>query len=275
MSDIRKSIQLIETSELDEVYSENNSAFKRYMMNAEFDPYRTWYEVCEWLERHDYLEEMSELLGHEISSADQLREEEPEVFYKLPVDVQKRCGEEATEYMLQNDPAEASTHSHMSLQKDKLLHRSTWLVHFTNRPYDVANQGFTIGMDDMDRLGLTTWYRDEGKKHGGYNFAFIANSRDALSAVNQGKYGHSAILFQNSGIHCYHYGDEEDQIVFWGADVSPKSLIILVKEYDDWCVYSHYKLGNGSNYLFKGDYEACVSWVVKNEQQYRRYLYAR
>ena len=277
MNDIRKHIQIVETSKLDEVYSENNSAFKRYMQNAEFDPYSAWYEVCEWLERHDYLEEVSQLLGHEVASADDLQEEEPEVFYKLPADVQKRCAEEATEVLMRRDPSSASTHSHMMLNKDRLLHRTTWLVHFTDSPYDISAEGFKIGMDNMDRLGLTTWFKNDGfdKKYGGYNFAFIANGRDAINAASAGKYGRSAVLFQNSGVHCYHYGDDEDQVVFWGADVSPNSIIMLLKNEGAWRVYSHYRLGNGSEYLFTGDYEECVNWVMKNQQQYRRYLYRR
>ena len=37
-------------------------------------------------------------------------------------------------------------------------------------------------------------------------------------------------MFQNSGVHCYHYGDEENQVVFWGADVDPRDIILITHD---------------------------------------------
>jgi len=277
MIEMRKFINLVESiyiKRIDELYSSNNKYLQHYMKNAEFDPYQTWHDVCEWLEENDHLELVSELLGHEINSADDLREEEPDVFYQLPPELQKECGEAVVEHLVQHDPAEAPTWAHMSLNDPKLLPRTTWLVHFTDHPYDIAQQGFTIGMDQMDKLGLTTWFKNEGdfKKHGGYNFAFKALSRHADFAAHKGKYGQSAVLFQNSGVHAYHYGDEEDQVIFWGEEVSPKNIIVLVKEDDTWHVKTRHRLRNGQTSLFAGDYENCVKWVVQNSDQYRRKL---
>jgi len=275
MADIRKFMKLVEgldaVAPVDEAYTTMNSYLRNYLKGAEFDPYSSWYWVCEWLEKNDYLDLVSEAMGEEITSADQLNDEEPEVFYKLPPEIQKECAEAVVEKMMQHEPEDAPTWAHMSLQDSKLLPRNTWLVHFTDHPYDIASQGFTIGMDQMDKLGLTTYYKNAAKE-GGYNFAFIAKSRDAEFAASKGKYGKFAVVFQNSGVHAYHYADEENQIIFWGADVSPKSIVVLTKEYDEWQVRSKYRLRNGETTLHSGDFQNCIDWVQKNYIQYRRWL---
>jgi hypothetical protein len=273
MSDIRKFMKLVEELEapVDEAYTANNSYLRSYLRDADFDPYSNWAYICMWLEENDYLETVSSVLGEEIDDASTLEEYEPDVFYKLPAVIQKECAEATVEYVMQHDPADAPTWAHMSLKNNKLLPRNTWLVHFTNHPYDIASQGFTIGMDEMDKLGLTTYYSNKAKQ-GGYNFAFIANSRDAKFAASKGKYGKYAVVFQNSGVHAYHSSDEEDQVIFWGKDVSPKSIIVLTKEYDEWQVRSKYRLRNGETVLYTGDFQNCVNWIITNYNQYRRWL---
>jgi len=64
----------------------------------------------------------------------------------------------------------------------------------------IAKNGFTIGMSDMRKLGLTTYARNDGysKKYGGYNFAFSLDERDYKYAGN--KYGKEAIVFRASGL---------------------------------------------------------------------------
>jgi hypothetical protein len=281
MSGMRKLINIVEATvaeapELDEKYTRDNVYLKQYMQKGEFDPYRHWNDVCNWLARNGYLEEASEAAGHEIHDEEQLQEEDPEIFYKLPEDLQSRSAEDVVEELLQHDPAEAPTWAHMQSKGKTLLPRTTWLVHFTDHPYDIAAQGFTIGIDQMDKLGLTTWFKNDGwdKKEGGYNFAFTAQSRYASNAANKGSYGQCAVLFQNSGVHAYHHGDEEDQVMFWGADVSPQDIVVLYRasKRDDWNVKSRYRLRNGETTLFTGDFESCVKWVIQNATQYRRKL---
>lgn len=268
---------------LDEKYSANNSYFLRYMQGNDgdtTDPYQAWWEICEWLEDNDYLDDISELISQKnpdqpvaIQDADELREYDADIFYLLPQDVQRQAYEHAVEQMMQHNAAEAPTTAHMDLQNNKLLDRETWLVHFSDDAGSIAHNGFKYGMDRMDNLGLTTYYTDNAKAHGGYNFAFLADSRYAKWAAQQGKYGKNAVIFQNSGVHCYHHGDEEDQIVFWGADVEPNGIVLLVKDYEEWQVVptgSH----QSREYFFKGEFEECVNWVEKNFRQYRNVLTA-
>lgn len=274
MSEMRKFINLVESTQLDELYSLNNKQLHDYLKRREFDPHQLWWWVCQWIADNDHLDELSEVAGTELGSADDLQEEDPDLFYNLPADVQKECAEAVVERVMADDASEAPTWAHMDLQKPKLLPRDTWLVHFTDKPYDIASQGFTIGMDQMDKLGLTTWYKNEGdyKKHGGYNFAFVAKGRHASYAASKGKYGRDAVVFQNSGVHAYHYGDEEEQVIFWGEEVSPKDIIVLVNEHGDWQVKTRHRLRNGETTLFSGDFEACVNWVIQNSAQYRKKL---
>lgn len=261
-----------------ERYSENNSAFLRYMKAGdEFDPYRSWSYVCIWCEKNHILDEVSELVGEEISDAFEMMEFEPDIFYKLDEDTQKEIAEWASSQHMTDDPADAPTTSHMMLNRQNLLPRTTWLAHFTDAPYEIWHGGFTKGMDQMDRLGLTTMYKDEAKKYGGYNFAFVADGRHAQWAASEGKYGtRGVMLFQNSGVHCYHYGDEEDQVVFWGADVDPKHIIMVTRDHYDWHVHAVRDLpGERGDVLFKGDYKAVVKWVMQNHRQYAKLLYGR
>lgn len=259
--------------ELFEKYSRDTGAFQRYMRDEKFDPYAHWYLVCEWIENNDLLDEISSAAGEEISSQDELQEHDPELFYKLSPQNQKDCAEWVVDYLLQHDPAEAPTHAYMSLERQKLLPRNTWLVHFTDAPWDIASQGFKYGVDQMDRLGLTTYFKNEGqdKRYGGFNFAFLADGRDALYAARGGKYGKSAVMFQNSGTLVYHSGDGERQVVFHGSDVDPREIVVLTNDGGDWQVRSH-TATKRDDILFTGDFSKCVAWVEKNFRQYQSKL---
>lgn len=223
------------------------------------------------------MDEVSEAAGEDIADADEMMDYEPDLFYKLDNYTQKNIAEWASEKHMADDPADAPTTSHMNLQSQKLLPRMTWLAHFTNAPYDIWREGFTKGMDQMDRLGLTTHYTDAAKKYGGYNFAFVADSRYAVWAAKTGKYGtKGVVIFQNSGVHCYHYGDEEDQVVFWGADVDPKHIILIIQDGGDWCVKAVRDVGGErDDVLFRGEYNKAVEWVMLNHRQYAKLLYRR
>ena len=266
---MRKLINLIEATEIDEKYTADNSYLMKYMKNKEFDPHANWWAVCKWLEKNGMFEEFPAVFG-EISSAGDLEEQEPDIFYKLPPEVQKKCAEWVVDYVMAHDPAGAPTWAHMSLNQPKLLPRQTWLVHFSDNALDIAYSGFKFGIDRFDALGLTLWANDREKKYGGYNFAFIANSKDANRATN-GKYGEHAVLFQNSGVSAYHHGDEENQVMFIGADVAPKDIVFLKNEGGDWQVIPKNR-NIGRDFLFQGTFEGCVGWVEKNFAQYRRVL---
>lgn len=277
---MRKLIALVESAQLEERYTKDNSYLHQYLNSDDFDPYSAWHWVCEWIEENDYLDELSELTGQEFTSADDLREEEPELFYKLPEHAQRECAEAVLDKIMQYEPQEAPSTAYLHNRRKNLLPRDTWLIHFTDDPYAIAAKGFTIGVDQMDKLGLTTYFKNEGgmKNRGGYNFAFLAQSRDADFAAHKGKYGRHAVVFQNSGVHAYHNSDEEDQVIFWGADVSPNDIIVLIHSADgdgSWHVKTRSRLRNGETTLFAGDFEDSIKWIIQNANTYRKKLSKR
>lgn len=258
--------------DITETYTDSLLHFRNYMRDEEFDYYRNWFWVCQWCEENDLLEEISELTGEEITDAEEMHELEPDLFKKLSPEIQKECSDWVQDYLIQHDPGEADTRQHMSLAAPKPLHRQTWLVHFSDHAFDIALNGFKYGVDQMDKLGLTTYLSAGDKSLGGYNFAFEALSRDAEYAQGQGKYGRHAVLFQNSGIKCYHYGDNETQIVFDGREVSPRQLIYLEKDDGEWKVKSKWR-DQKRGHLFQGTYRNAVKWVMSHHAQYRKLLY--
>jgi len=183
---------------------------------------------------------------------------------------------------MRNDPAETPSWAHMMLNGHKsLLPRTTWLVHFTNDPDGVARKGFKFGMQDVEKLGLTTYFKNTGidKGHGGYNFAFSANSSESDNAADRKKYGDDAVMFQSAGVEVYHSADEEDQVIFWGPAVDPRDIIII-RRYDEGWIVEPKNMKHGRDKheggIFKAEnFEDCVAWVEKNFQQYRKVLTGR
>ena len=120
-------------------------------------------------------------------------------------------------------------------------------------------------MYDLTHLGLTTWYTDKAKEMGGYNFAFPANNvpNDAT------KYGKNAVMFTASGVQVYHYGDEEDQVIFWGRDA--RNIIPIYFDHNDY----RWNLpgGDNGNPIFSSEkLDDVIDWVSKNFTQYHRLL---
>lgn len=254
---------------LQEKYTRDNVALQNYMTKGEFDPYASWYWVCQWLEENGKLKKIAKALGEPINSADDLEEMEPDLFYKLSPKLQKRCAEEVIERLLSDNPAEAPSHAHMMVTAKKLLPRSTWLVHFSDEAQAIAQSGFVYGVDQMDKLGLTRWLSDFDKSGEGYNFAFQAGSRDSTFAASKGKYGRDCVMFQNSGVSLYHHGDEEDHVAFYGPDVDPRTIVLLRKREGEWFVMNRAAKSGERNYLMRGDFEACEKLVMTHAGNYR------
>lgn len=265
--------------ELLEVYSEPNTYLHRYLKDNKFDPGASWWAVCNIIGKNSqYYKALTKALGRKVSKTE-LDDEDPEIFYQLPEDMQESIAEQVVNYLLQHDPAEAPSSAYLSLtNKKSVIHRLTWLIHFTDDPEDIATEGFKYGMYDPSKLGLTTYIKNTSsdKSDGGYNFAFEAGSKYSKWAEHQKKYGKHAVMFQNSGVRAWHNGDEEEQIIFWGPDVQPRNIVVL-KHYDDWTVigktlYYKSKYPSFDKELFKGDFEKVEDWVMKHFQQYRKAL---
>ena len=141
--------------------------------------------------------------------------------------------------------------------------KDDWLVHFTDHANAIAHQGFKYGVDDPRMLALTTHLTDNAKQRGGYNFAFEA---DDASHLRQGKkYGKQFVVFKASGIMTFHYGDNQRQVIFWGADAHDIVPVIKSSETGEWTLRD----GDGTVLFESGEITEAVDWVIENYEFYR------
>ena len=149
--------------------------------------------------------------------------------------------------------------------------KNEWLIHMTDNLIGVSHEGFSIGVE-IDELAYTPGRGTTKWKYGpGYNFAFTADN--AKYAENT--YGKYCVLFQASGVQIYHYGDNEEQVIFYGP--SARNLIFIYKdEYGDysgsWVIKSEI---TGRLLCHFDDLQGCVNWAIQNFPQYRDHLVGR
>jgi hypothetical protein len=153
--------------------------------------------------------------------------------------------------------------------------KNQWLIHFTNEADDIAMNGFKYGVDEITKLGLTTYLSQIDKEYGGFNFAYLLSDFNRYGKAGFGsrggeyKYGKEAVIFRASGIKTYHYGDEEPQVIFYGN--TAKNIIpITPGENNNWAI-RHIKTGR---IIFESDnLEKIAYWVDRNYPQYHKTLY--
>jgi hypothetical protein len=151
------------------------------------------------------------------------------------------------------------------------LVKNQWLIHFTDDAQSIARQGFKYGVDEVDKLALTTHLGDFEKKYGGYNFAYDVERYHRYAYSNRGrgfKYGEEAVIFRASGIELWHYGDEEPQVIFYGN--TARNLIPIIRgENADWAIYN---TKSGRILYENDDFDKVVVWVLRNYIQYRKHV---
>jgi len=149
--------------------------------------------------------------------------------------------------------------------------KNQWLIHFTDNAEGISKEGFKYGVDDMDRLGLTTNVSEFEKKYGGYNFAYLLKDfqRYGYKGYDNYKYGKEAVVFNASGVKLWHHGDEEPQVIFYGNTAT--NIIAITKSSEDgnWTIYSKI---TGQKLVSLEKLEAVVIWISQHFNQYRRHL---
>jgi hypothetical protein len=150
------------------------------------------------------------------------------------------------------------------------LVKNQWLIHFTNDADSITSKGFIYGVDELDKLGLTTHFGEFEKKYGGYNFSYLLTDfyRYGYEGSNSYKYGNEAVIFRASGVKLWHHGDSEYQVIFYGK--TAKNMVSITSGEDAyWSIRS-----NKSNEVLyeNDDLRKVVSWFVKNYDQYRKHL---
>ena len=245
----------------------------RYLQNTTMDYHSIWWTILDVL-RAEGREEAERVFGVEADS-DDWNEVDPDQFEDLPKSLQTYTYRKAIDYLMMENPTEVPTPDWF-LRPLKLLPPTTWLVHFSDDAENITTQGFTHGVDDMQRLGLTTHFTKQSKSQGGYNFAFRADSREAKHAAAQHTYGRHAVVFQSAAVYAFHVGDEEHQAIFWGPAVKQDQIAYIQAGDHEWAVMAgsrRSKTTGQGTWFFKGSFVACVAWVEKNIQQYRKRLF--
>ena len=141
-----------------------------------------------------------------------------------------------------------------------------WLVHNSNYAWDIWREGFQYG-DEIGNLAYSNAGSTAGKEYGDYLFAFPIDDAPSPSyRFHKLKYGDSSVVFIGTGNEFYHYGDEEDQVIF---DRRQPTGCFVVDETDGyWCVY-----GKSDRPLVRfEEYSDCLKWIKKNGYDYRNQM---
>jgi hypothetical protein len=160
--------------------------------------------------------------------------------------------------------------SYMFMDFDEITH-NTWMVHKSNNVSDIIAQGFKYGLEDFDRLGLTTYYKNSAKlirdPLSAYVFAF---ADDNLRPAEGDHYGRDAVMFRASGVTVRHHGDEEYQTVFVAGTAT--DFVPIWWNGSGWEVQDK----RTDRVLHTEDRLAdVVFWVENNFSQYRKVLVQR
>ena len=138
--------------------------------------------------------------------------------------------------------------------------KNEWCIHFGSDSESIAKEGFTGGTPDIERLAYTN--AGVQKSSAGYDFAFSINDR----SVDYNGYGDEAVIFRTSGVEIFHYGDNQNQVVFWGPNV--KSFIPIHQDNGDWVVYGQ----NGQVLVRCSRPSEIALWATENLPQYRKQI---
>jgi len=152
----------------------------------------------------------------------------------------------------------------------KKIIKNQWLIHFTDDASGIARNGFTIGVRELDKLGLTTYFPSDSyeKEEGGYNFAFLLSDLGYAKDGHRYKYGQEAVIFRASGIKVLHHGDREPQVIFVG---STAKNIVPIRQDDGgaWSIEG----GKWSERVVELDSPGqAADWVEDNWEQYRKHI---
>ena len=140
------------------------------------------------------------------------------------------------------------------------MHRPRWMTHFTDRPEQVADQGFLYGHPEISGVEQTRSKRDRLQSPG-FNFAYPADSRDAWLSQQESSYGRHGVVFYGGAMDTHHHGDMENQSVFWGPSVDPRMIFPIRKDDNDrWGVFDD----NDRELVSEKSYQEVVDWVKTN-----------
>ncbi len=257
---------------LEETYSQENSYLLAYLRKQPFESAHLYAELAvywdDWASSLEALgsseEEFNALLDADDMDAAW------GICHRLDewMDANPILKDGAAMALMQHVPGDAPTWAHLDLNVKRLLPATTWMVHWSDHADAIAADGFTRGVFDLTKLGLTTYARNSIRGPG-YNFAFDLNSREAENPAL--KYGSECVVFQSSGVECSHAGDDEDQCIFWGPGITTKPILVnrdRDTDVEKWCVRG----ANGVSLVRFEEIDDCFTWIKAHGSRYRKKL---
>jgi len=224
----------------------NEIAYLRNYLRSGFDPYDFVYKIKDFLEQYDAMKpEWEDLEDDEIF----------EKWIEIATDNDKKLFEEYIDRHPDKDSFSQPAYNNMSFEE---LKKPQWLVHFTDDPKSIQLQGFLYGHEDFEGLHLTTWKRNRTKTPG-YNFALELGSRNTSNIARKAKYGKHCVIFWGAAVKAYHYGDEENQMIFWGPSIRTDMIFAMFGDRDEWRVPSSER-----DSVKTGEFEECANWITEN-----------
>lgn len=241
-------------------YTSTQSWLKKYLSNSDIDPY-WWPQLLEdWINK-----KLVEIDENELNLAE--NDIWDNVEYLTPEQLQEftKWLEENIDKYAWEDPADYQPNRAMEFKY--LVKPLDWLVHFSDNAWDISFEGFQHG-SELRGLHYTKGRDDPNSKYGEFAFAYYADV--AEHRANQHAYGKDAVLFRtNSGVYVYHYGDEENQVIF-EKDTARDRIYMNREDNNSWFISD---VISGRK-LISGEFDYVVNWVKRNFDQYRKRLVA-
>lgn len=173
---------------------------------------------------------------------------------------------------LDHSNSSESTPAHRYYIFKRLLNQNNWLIHFSSDAKSIKRNGFEIGVENINDLPLTRVYAHAQDK-AGYNFAYLVkdyiNSSVPLTYLLNHNFKETAnsglLMFKSSGVIVDHLADENEEVIFDGASVNPKKIVLILPDqsssYKNWIVKSQ---NPEIPDPFSGSILDAINWVKNN-----------
>lgn len=262
----------IETEYLDKYYG---IPLKNYLKNSNKDDFRDneiiyrngTYYFPKFLEDEGYADDFDETEFEELSDA--AEDWDDSLMNEILNGKYSELKHEYADFLRQHDYESLPTSEVMNYTCDV---NNEWLIHFSDNAGDIWREGFKYATSDVSDLGYSGAGSITNKESEGYDFAYLASEFDRYGRSkyhrNGYKYGSEAVMFRASGVKATHFGDEEEQVMFYNKDA--KDIVYL--EHSDWTDEWYVGSNNGRPLYHSDNLEDVVLWVERNFDQYRKHL---
>ena len=178
-----------------------------------------------------------------------------------------------------NSPEPTPAHRYYIFKR--LLNQNNWLIHFSSDAKSIKRNGFEIGVENINDLPLTRVYAHAQDK-AGYNFAYLVkdyiNSSAPLTYLLNHNFKETAnsglLMFKSSGVIVDHLADENEEVIFDGASVNPKKIVLILPDqsssYKNWIVKSQ---NPEIPDPFSGSILDAINWVKNNWKNNRNVIF--